>query len=213
MTLITNFPLFIATVVLISMSGVLMPGPLFAITIEKAKKHKTAGLFIAFGHGVVEFPLMFMVYYGVTQFVLPQVVQVTVGLVGGLLMIFMGFQTLKKRNEPLEKQISSKQDSLVAGIWTTAANAGFILWWITIGTTLILNAKYFGLLGFSAFAVTHWSCDFLWYSLIAIVIFKSHLAWPKIVPKLISVFCFSLLIFFGAWFFGSALFTVITTLI
>ena len=187
-----------------------MPGPLFAVTMERAKTHKTAGIFIALGHGVVEFPLMILVYLGLTRFVLPQAVQVGVGLVGGLLMIFMALQNVKKRNTPIENGAVSKQDSLVAGIWTTAANAGFILWWLTIGTTLIIYAKYFGLLGFSAFAIAHWSCDFVWYSLIALTIFRSHLAWPKMVHQLIFIFCFSVLMFFGAYFFGSALWTIIT---
>jgi threonine/homoserine/homoserine lactone efflux protein len=57
MAYITDFYLFLSSVVLISMSGVLMPGPLFAVTIEKASKHKTAGVLIALGHGVVEFRL------------------------------------------------------------------------------------------------------------------------------------------------------------
>jgi threonine/homoserine/homoserine lactone efflux protein len=156
---ITNFYLFLFSVVLISLSGVLLPGPLFAATMEKAAKRKTAGLLIAVGHGIVEFPLMFLIYFWLSQFVIPDVVPVTVGLVGGLLMIYMGFQTFRNRNKNNQKYATPKKDSLVAGIWTTAANAGFILWWLTIGTTLILNAQIFGLLGFSVFAVVHWLCE------------------------------------------------------
>ena len=59
MVFITDEYLFLASVFLISLSGVLMPGPLFAVTIQKAAKSKTAGALIAVGHGIVEFPLMF----------------------------------------------------------------------------------------------------------------------------------------------------------
>jgi threonine/homoserine/homoserine lactone efflux protein len=211
MEIITDFYVFLASVVLISMSGVLLPGPLFAVTIEKAAKRKTAGLFIALGHGIVEFPLMFLIYYGLTQFVVPEIVQVTVGLIGGLLMMYMGVQTLRKRNKPEEKQIDKRQDSLIAGIWTTAANAGFILWWITIGTTLILNAKIFGLLGFSMFAATHWLCDFVWYTAVAMIIFKSHRFWTERVHQMIFIFCFAVLVGFGALFFSQALWTGVTS--
>ena len=55
MALITNEYLFFVSVVLISLSGVLMPGPLFAVTLKKAAKSKTAGALIAVGHGIVEF--------------------------------------------------------------------------------------------------------------------------------------------------------------
>jgi threonine/homoserine/homoserine lactone efflux protein len=216
MAFTTEFYLFLVSVVFISLSGVMMPGPLFAVTIEKAAKRKTAGLLIAVGHGIVEFPLMFLIYYGLTQFVTPdalQAVQITVGLVGGLLMMYMGFQTFRNRKKSSEKYESSKRDSLIAGIWTTAANAGFILWWMTIGTALIITAKSFGLLEFSVFGIVHWLCDFLWYALIALVIFKSRRFWTKRVHQAIFLFCFAVLVGFGAWFFGSALWLVINTLV
>lgn len=191
------------------MSGVLLPGPLFAVTIEKAAKRKTAGLLIAVGHGIVEFPLMFLIYFWLSQFVIPDVVPITVGLVGGLLMIYMGFQTFKNRNKNNQKYASPKKDSLTAGIWTTAANAGFILWWLTIGTTLILNAQIFGLLGFSVFAVVHWLCDFVWYTVVAFIIFKSRHFWNEKVHTAIFIFCFAVFVGFGAWFFSAALWSAI----
>jgi threonine/homoserine/homoserine lactone efflux protein len=210
---ITNFYLFLVSVVLISLSGVLLPGPLFAATMEKAAKRKTAGLLIAVGHGIVEFPLMFLIYFWLSQFVIPDVVPITVGLVGGLLMIYMGFQTFRNRNKNNQKYASPKKDSLVAGIWTTAANAGFILWWLTIGTTLILNAQIFGLLGFSVFAVVHWLCDFVWYTVVAFIIFKSRRFWNEKVHTAIFIFCFAVFVGFGAWFFSAALWSAVNMII
>ena len=205
MEFITNFYLFMFSVILISLSGVLLPGPLFAITIEKASKSKSAGLLIAAGHGVVEFPLMFLIYFSLSQFTIPDFVLILVGLIGGLLMIFMGFKTFSNRNKPESQYQCSSRESLTAGIWTTAANAGFILWWLTIGTTLILNASLFGLLGFSVFTIVHWLCDFIWYTAVAFVIFKSRRFWTQKVHTAIFVFCFLVFVGFGIWFFGSAL--------
>jgi len=204
MVYITDFYLFLSSVVLISMSGVLMPGPLFAVTIEKAAKHKTAGVLIALGHGVVEFPLMFLIYFVLSQFAVPDTVQVGVGVVGGLLMMFLGVQAFRNRHKAAEEHVGSNRDSLFAGIWTTAANAGFILWWLTIGTALVLNAEIFGLLGFSVFAGIHWSCDFLWLSAVAFLIFKSRRFWTERVHQGITFFCVAVFVGFGAYFFGSA---------
>lgn len=214
MAFINDFPLFLTSIVFISLSGVLMPGPLFAVTIEKAAKRKTAGALIALGHGIVEFPLMFLIYFGLNQFtVIPDMVQVAVGLVGGLLMMFMGVQAFRNRNKTDEKYQSSKRDSIVAGVWTTAANAGFILWWLTIGLALIMNAKLFGLLGFSVFAGVHWLCDFLWYTVVAVLIFKSQRFWTKRVHQGIAFFCVAVFLIFGAWFFSSALWQAITMVV
>ena len=103
---------------------------------------------IAVGHGIIEFPLMILIFFVLSQFSIPSIVQVAVGLVGGFLMVFMGIQTFRNRHKIEEAQVSLKRDSVFAGVYTTAVNAGFILWWLTIGTTLILNAQLFGFVGF-----------------------------------------------------------------
>ena len=212
MVFITDEYLFLASVVLISLSGVLMPGPLFAVTIEKASKRKNAGALIAVGHAIVEFPLMFVIFFVLTQFKIPSFVQVAVALVGGSLMVFMGIQAFRKRNKT-EELVSSSRDSVLAGIYTTAVNAGFILWWLTIGTALILNAQLFGLIGFSLFAGVHWLCDFSWYTGIALAIFKSQQLWSQRwnqqVRTGITLFCVAIFVGFGVYFIGSALSSIL----
>jgi threonine/homoserine/homoserine lactone efflux protein len=204
LALITDFPLFLTSVAFISLSGVLLPGPLFAVTIEEAPKRKNAGILIAIGHGIVEFPLMLLIFFVLREFEVPWYVQVAVGVIGGLLMMYLGAETFRNRTKP-EEFASSNQDSLLAGIRTTAANPAFILWWLTIGTALILNANFFGMVGFSIFAGLHWSCDFVWYTLVAFLIFKSHKFWTPRVNQGITFFCVAVLVGFGAWFFISAL--------
>jgi threonine/homoserine/homoserine lactone efflux protein len=203
--LITDFYLFLGSVMLISLSGVLMPGPLFAVTLKKSAKSKASGALIAVGHGIVEFPLMFLIFFVLSQFEIPSAVQIAVGLIGGLMMIFMGVQAFRNRSKRDDAPASFKRDSVFAGVWTTAANAGFILWWLTIGTTLILNAKLFGLAGFSVFAGVHWICDFAWYAVVGLLIFKSQRFWTQRVHLAITLFCVAVFIGFGLYFFGSAL--------
>jgi len=186
-----------------------MPGPLFAVTIKKAAKNKTAGALIAVGHGIVEFPLMFLIFFVLSQFSLPSIVQIAIGSVGGLLMIFMGVQAFRNRDKQEEATVDLKRDSVLAGVWTTAANAGFILWWLTIGTTLILNAKLFGLLGFSVFAGVHWLVDFSWYTVVALLIFKSQRFWKQRTRMGITLFCVAVFIGFGAYFMGSSLWSLL----
>jgi threonine/homoserine/homoserine lactone efflux protein len=206
---ITDFYLFLASVLLISLSGVLMPGPLFAVTIKKASKSKVAGALIAVCHGIVEFPLMFLIFLVLSQFEIPSVVQASVGIVGGILMVFMGLQAYRKRHMQEDTNVNLKKDSVLAGVWTTAANAGFILWWLTIGTTLILNAKLFGLLGFSIFAGVHWLVDFLWYTVVALLIFKSQRFWKQRTQMGITLFCVAVFIGFGTYFIGSSLWSLL----
>ena len=190
-----------------------MPGPLFAVTIQKASKSKIAGALIALGHGIVEFPLMFLIFFVLSQFEIPNAVQVAIGLVGGFLMVLLGVQTFRNRNKTQTATVPLKRDSVLAGIWTTAANAGFILWWLTIGTTLILNAQLFGVLGFSVFAGVHWLCDFSWYAVVGLLIFKSQRFWTDRTRLGITLFCVAVFIGFGAYFMGSAVWSLISTAI
>jgi threonine/homoserine/homoserine lactone efflux protein len=214
MVFITDEYLFLASVVLISMSGVLMPGPLFAVTIQKACKRKTAGALIAVGHAIVEVPLMFAIFFVLSQFKIPGFVQIAVGLVGGVLMVAMGVQTFRNRNKAVEAPASSLRDSVLAGVYTTAVNAGFVLWWLTIGTTLILNAQLFGIIGFSLFAGVHWLCDLSFYTVTALAIFKSQQLWSQRwnqqLKMGITLFCVAVFIGFGVYFAGSALWSMLT---
>jgi hypothetical protein len=53
---------------------------------------------------------------------------------------------------------------IVAGLILTAGNPYFLIWWATIGVTLILRSVKFGFIGFLIFAMLHWFCDFIWYT-------------------------------------------------
>lgn len=204
-----EFPMFLASVLLISLSGVLMPGPLFAVTLKRAEKSKLSGALIALGHGIVEFPLMFLIFFLLSEFEIPSTAQVAVGLIGGALMVFMGVQTFRSRHKKEEAMVSPMRDTVIAGVYTTAINAGFILWWLTVGTTLILNARLFGLIGFSIFTGVHWFTDFAWYTVAAFLIFKSQRFWNNRVRMGITLFCVAVFIGFGVFFMGSALWSLL----
>jgi len=205
MEIITDFYFFLLSVIFISLSGVMMPGPLFAVTIAKSFKDKMAGVLISFGHGVIEFPLMFLIYFGFTLLEPKSLTHKIISLVGGLILIYMGIQMLKTRRETATESSYSKYGSLVSGILATGANPYFILWWFTNGAALVINASIFGFIGFLIFAITHWSCDLLWNTFISLTVFKSKRFWTKKVHKIVFGFCVLVFIGFGAWFIISTI--------
>lgn len=205
MEVVTDFYLFLLSVIFISLSGVMAPGPLFAVTIAKGFKDKIAGVLISFGHGIIEFPLMFLIYFGLKWLFASSVAQKTISLVGGLILIYMGVRMLKTQKETSRESSYSRRSSLVSGILATGANPYFLLWWATIGTALIINATVFGFVGFLVFAITHWFCDLLWNTFVTLTVFKSRRFWTKRVHEVIFGFCFMVLTGFGVWFIISAL--------
>ena len=197
----TDLYLFLLSAIFISLTGVMMPGPVFAVTVTKGYKQKTAGALIAFGHGAIEFPLMALIYFGFAQFFAFRSTKIAIGLIGGLMLIDTGIEMFKVRGKTQEvRGGNSKYGSIMAGIITTGANPYFFLWWATIGTALIMNASFFGIMGFILFATTHWLCDFLWDSFVSMTIFKSRRLWSKRVHQIIFSFCSVVLIGFGALF-------------
>ncbi len=200
---ITDFYFFLLSVIFISLSGVMMPGPVFAVTVVKGCKNKAAGALIALGHGAIEFPLIFLLYFGLKDIFASEYVQKVISLVGGAILIYMGVQTFKTKKEIRIEGAESRHESFVSGFLATAANPYFFLWWATIGAALIMNTYLFGFIGLLIFALTHWSCDFLWDSFVSFTVFKSRRFLNKRAYDLIFSFCFVVLVSFGTWFIVS----------
>lgn len=197
--------LFLFTVIVISLSGVMMPGPVFAVTITKSHKSGTAGSLIAVGHGIVEFPLMMLIYFGLSNFFKLAPVQIFIGLAGGLMLIYLGVDMIRFRINVKQESEDPSYGSIMGGLITTTANPYFFLWWATIGSALILKSAIFGLIGFVLLAIVHWFCDFGWYSLVSMVIYKTHHLWSKKIHRAIFTICGLMLLGFGLWFIGSAI--------
>ncbi|MBE0477525.1 LysE family transporter [Candidatus Aerophobetes bacterium] len=198
-------PLFLLTVALISLSGVMMPGPVLAATIAKSGGSKFAGSYIALGHGLVEFPLMFAIYFGLYNFFQNNLIKITLGLVGGVVLIYMGkgIFNLKKEAEITIKDNNTSTSTLTGAI-TSMLNPYFILWWVTVGTALIMRSALFGLLGLILFGVVHWLCDFIWYSSVSYGVYRSGEIWGKKVQIVLLGISSLLLIGFGTWFIISS---------
>jgi len=175
------------------------------VTIAKSFKEKMAGVLISLGHGVIEFPLMFLIYFGFTLLKPGSPTYKIISLVGGLMLIYMGVQMLKTRKETATEFPYSKYGALVSGILATGANPYFLLWWFTNGAALVINASIFGSIGFLIFAITHWSCDLLWNTFVSLSVFKSKRFWTKRVHEIVFGFCVVVFIGFGTWFIISTM--------
>lgn len=200
-------PLFLLTVAGISLSGVMMPGPVFAATIAKSWRSRFAGSFIAIGHGIVEVPLILFIYFGFYSFFQNQLIKIILGLAGGVVLIYMGrgIFNLKEAANLTLKDDPPSGGATIAGAATSLFNPYFILWWATVGTVLIVKSITFGLLGFALFIFVHWLCDFCWYSIVSFLVHHSGKAWGKKVQVILLGVSSVLLVGFGLWFIFSSL--------
>ncbi len=189
-----------ATVV-ISLSGVMMPGPVTAGAIAKGAEDKKAGIKIALGHAFVEFPVIALVAVGLT-FIASWEAKAVIGVVGGALLVYLGIQLFK----PVENEEKRFPYSpTIVGVMTSAANPYFFIWWATVGAALITRALEFGVLFLMVFAVVHWSCDLVWDTFLT---YSSHSTLDHLYKHRRGVFaaCGALTLIFGLWFIISPFF-------
>jgi threonine/homoserine/homoserine lactone efflux protein len=202
---------FILTVILLTASGALAPGPLFFQTLSQgAKTGARSGLIFSMGHTLVEFSLIMVLAFGLLAIENQIYVRTIIGVLGGIVLLFFGvyqLSSLLKKKKTQEKPAASSHQLFFIGILFTALNPYFIIWWLTVGSNLILLALEFAaLLGVLFMFVCHVWMDYVW--LIAVSYFAKKgvnalgTRWYQILLGVFGI----ILIYYGVSFLGDALF-------
>jgi len=196
---------FLASVAVVSLSGVMMPGPAFAVTVAKSYGSRFAGTKIALGHAMVEIPLMLAIYFGFGRFFHEEPVQIALYLVGGGVLVWMGIGMFRARSRVTDSSRDLSYNSVVAGVITSALNPFFILWWAAVGSMLIMKSLSFGLIGFALLITVHLLCDFGWLSFVSVLVHRSQSLGRGKFQLGLFIACSWLLIGFGGWFLVSGI--------
>jgi len=197
------------SVVVISFSGVMMPGPMFAVALAKSYKSPWAGTQMCLGHAVVEVPLILLIYFGFAQFFENSLVQLGLSVVGGGMIFWLGIAMFRARAEVVQKGKDLPYNAFIAGILTSGFNPFFLLWWATIGSMLVMKFLDFGTTGLMVFIVVHWLCDLVWLSLVSTLVYRTRSLWGQKFQEGLFIACSLLLAGFGAWFLISGIQLVI----
>ncbi len=193
------------SVVVISLSGVMQPGIMFAITIAKSQKSPWAGTQMALGHAVIEVPLIPLIYFGFARFFQNSVVQLVLSLLGSGVIIWLGISMFRARADATQRGKDLPYNAFIAGILTSLLNPFFWVWWATIGNMLVMKIFVFGTMGLALLIVVHWLCDLAWLSFVSVLIYKTQSLWGRKFQEGLFITCSLLLVGFGAWFLVSGL--------
>jgi len=192
---------FLVQVVVISLSGVMAPGPVTAVAIAKGPRSRFAGALIAVGHGIVEFPLMILLILGIGRILKLTYTQIIIGLAGGAFLLIMATQMLHSAYRPDEQKVAATNRSpVVLGIVLSAGNPYFLVWWATVGLALATRATGLGIWAFAMFAVVHWLCDFIWLTLLSWASFKGSVLLGGKSGRIVPIICAGVLRLFGLYF-------------
>jgi len=197
--------LFLIQVFIISFSGAIQPGPVTATAITMGARNRWAGVLLAVGHGIIEFPLMVLIILGLGSIFQKTTTQITIGFAGGLVLLYMAYSIFKTAGHVSEPQAGAKKDKpVLAGIVLTASNPYFLIWWATVGLALATKATKLGLYAFVLFAIVHWLVDLIWVTALSLASFHgTTLLGPK-VQQIVLKICAAAMLLFGLFFLYNA---------
>lgn len=191
----------LGTVIVTSLSGVMAPGPMFAVTLAKSLKSPWAGVLVSLGHAVIEVPLILLIYFGLERFFTNEIFSLVLALLGGGMIVWLGISLFNASPVMTREGKDTPYNAFVAGIMMSGLNPFFLFWWATVGLKLLKEFMgAVGTWGLPLFIVVHWLCDLAWLSLLSVVIYRTRTFWgPKIMEWVFIVLALALL-YFGEHF-------------
>lgn len=189
----------------VGLTGALAPGPTLVATVNTSLKSGwTAGPKVAAGHALVELIIFILIVLGLAT--VAQQYSRFVALAGGLALIAFGILTV--RGSKSASLISPARDATgnpyLAGVLTSAANPYFWIWWLSIGSALVIDGLRGGMILAGLFMVGHWCADFGWYTLVAASLNRGRKLLSEASYRRILAICGGFLILFGLYYLTRA---------
>lgn len=202
--MLTLWGIFITSFI-IGLSGALMPGPMLTVTIrQSASRGWRVGPLVVFGHGLLELSLVVAIVYGLGQFLAKGAVVGTIGIIGGAVLLWMGWSMIRDaRKTSLVIEGGKGMASLHpvwAGILSSVSNPYWIVWWATIGLSYIAFSVKYGPLGISLFYTGHILADLVWFAFVALLVHFGKRWVNDRAFQVVIALCGVLLLGFGVFF-------------
>ncbi len=198
----------------VGFSGAMMPGPLLTAVIkESAQWGSWAGPLVIVGHGLAELGVIIALAKGLGSFLKRNSVAGLVGLLGGIVLIWMGYDiSLSAWHGLISFGIGSSQTGgterlspIAAGLLATLSNPYWVIWWATIGAGYTALSLKEGKVGLGAFFTGHILSDFSWYSLVSFVVATGSRIFSQTVYQAVLFVCGLFLIAMSVYFIHSGL--------
>ena len=204
----------------IGLTGALTPGPTLIATIKASVEYGWyAGPVITAGHCLVEFVVFVLILVGLIT-VAGQYSWV-IAAFGGIALVIFGVMTiLGSRSMSLSGTTGGLQEVkpgqgpaggrgisriFLSGILTSIANPYFWVWWLSIGSAMVVAGLEGGIILGAVFLVGHWVADISWYTVVSVTIHRGRTVLSDNWYHVIIAVCGAFLVVFGLWFFSVAI--------
>ena len=192
-----------------------MPGSLLAYNISATATYGFwAGPLLVLGHAILELTLISALVLGLHQFLDNDILSGYIGLIGGIVLIIMGFMmSIKGWQKPTiplsaSSNLVKNKRLIISGVVLSLSNPYWFIWWVTIGMTYLLWSLQLGIMGVAFFFTGHILADLSWYALIAFIIATGRKAINPTIYSGLLVTCGVMIIGLGIYFVYSG-FTIL----
>ncbi|MDP8236798.1 MAG: LysE family transporter [Candidatus Erginobacter occultus] len=157
---------------IVALTGAMSPGPLLAVVVGQVlARGPLAVVYLLLGHAFLEAVLVAGLARGLGRWLKRAAVRSGLGIVGGGVLIWMGWSIAAAAGEAsLAGSRGSAMSALtlfLAGIGASLSNPYFTGWWATVGTGQMATLNLRGRGEFTLFLLGHELGDFSWYLLVA----------------------------------------------
>jgi threonine/homoserine/homoserine lactone efflux protein len=185
----------------IGLTGALAPGPTLVATINASINGDwMTGLKVSLGHAIVELFIVILILLGLATVALPYT-SVIAG-VGGIALVVFGALTIAGSRQATmsTSPIQPVSNPYMAGLVTSAANPYFWIWWLSVGSAMVIAGLEGGLVLAGAFMIGHWTADTAWYTLVSSGVSQGRTFLSDTAYRNIMIFCGIFLILFGIYY-------------
>ena len=206
-----------------ALSGALMPGPLLTYTIARTLQTRRngflVGAWVIAGHAALEGLLLAGLLLGVAEFLRVPVAAKLIGVVGAILLAYMGSGLIREAVRGRSLDLSGtpvgaqgtgdspqtsragRMSPVLAGALVSLANPYWWIWWVTIGSAFLVRfdislSRWQAL---AAFFLGHELGDLAWYMAVSTMLHFGGRALPRTATVILLVVCGVVIIGFGVY--------------
>ena len=202
----TSLAEFAVTVVAVSASGVMAPGPLFAANVAYgARGGWKSGIRMAYGHTAVEAPLVVLIGLGAVSLAAFPQVREYVSILGAIsLFVFAGLQVRSALGR-IPPAHPGGRGPVFVGAALSALNPFFIVWWLTVGFKLVTDAvALYSLAGIAVVFGFHIWMDYAWLGSVGYLSRRGRSVLSARNYRIFMVALSGILVYFGMRFLAGA---------
>ncbi len=191
----------------VGLSGALMPGSLLALTVGTVAAHGFwAGPLIVLGHAIAELAAVLALVKGLGKLLQRQAVIGTIGIVGGMFLLWTAWGLFASVSQPVNLQGSAtaagtRLGMVGSGFFVSVTNPYWVLWWTTVGATYVAwSLQIRQIAGLSVFYFGHELSDVAWYTIVSIAVAGGARFLKPAVYQGLLVVCGAAMLLLGGYF-------------